>query len=73
MAIFSQTGGQFDGLSAGHRYQLYGDPLLEKLNVSDASSFSQSRRLQLQPVVSVTSEASHHTARTTTGPAPGSS
>ena len=33
----------------------------------------RSRRLQLQPVVGVTSEASRHTARTATAPAPGTS
>ena len=41
--------------------------------MSDASSFSHSRRLQLQPVVGVTSEGSRHTARTATVPAPGTS
>ena len=39
----------------------------------DASSFSHIRRLQLQPVVGVTSEASRHTARTATVSAPGTS
>ena len=39
--------------------------------MSDASSFSHNRRLQLQPVVGVTSEASRHTAGTATAPAPG--
>ena len=37
--------------------------------MSDASSFSHSRRLQLQPVVGVTSEASRHTASSATAPA----
>ena len=41
--------------------------------MSDVSSFPHSRRLQLQPVVGVTSEASRHTARTATVPAPGTS
>ena len=41
--------------------------------MSDASSFSHSRCLQLQPVVGVTSEASRHAASTATAPAPGTS
>ena len=41
--------------------------------MSNVSSFSHSRRLQLQPVVGVTSEASRHTARTATASAPGTS
>ena len=41
--------------------------------MSDDSSFSRRPRLQLPPVVDVTSEVSRHTARTATAPALGTS